>query len=176
MDLVSEAGTFDVLRPAGIIFEHSPLGPLVQLAVTAEAVGPFHTLEGDGLAGGMALLTALEDLADGLCERALVGGYCWAPPCAWLMGLVAAPERETRWHAAFLHGRAKPDEEALATLATALGSRPTVHRGAHEADPLGLEAHAAMLEAAERGGAHAVWTREPDGRAMLLGVRHVEGG
>ena len=170
--LVEAHGGFDALKPASMIFEHMPLGPFAQLAVAAEAVGPFYTLEGDAIAGGMALLTALEDLATGQAQRALVGGYRLTAPRAWLALLAADPGRATRWKAVFTHGRKAPDAGDLAALQAALGQAPALVPGDPVADPLGLAAHFAMLEAAEAGGAHAVWSCAADGRGLLLGVRH----
>lgn len=170
--LVEAAGSFDALKPASMIFEHMPLGPFAQLAVATGAVGPFYTLEGDAMAGGMALLTALEDLQAGACDHALVGGYRLTAPRAWLLLLGRAPGRRTRWKAVFTHGRKAPDAADLAAIAQALGEAPALVPGDPVADPLGLAAHQAMLEACEAGGAHAVWSSAADGRGLLLGIRH----
>lgn len=173
MALVERHDGFDGFKPASMIFENMPLGPFAQLAVAAGAVGPFYGLEGDSLAGGMAVLTALGDLALGRCERALVGAYRLTAPRAWLMLLAADTGRETRHKAVFTHGRKAPDAADLGILAAALGEAPALVPGDPVADPLGLAAHQAMLEAAEAGGAHAVWSVAADGRGLLLGVRHL---
>lgn len=175
MALIEQHDGFDAFKPAAMIFEHLPIGPFAQLAVAAEAVGPFYALEGDAIAGGMALLTALADLAAGHCDRALVGGYRLTAPRAWLLLLARADDRRTRYKAVFTHGRKAPDAADRACVAAALGAQPTLVPGDPVADPLGLAAHQAMLEAAEAGGAHAVWSSAADGRGLLLGVRHEPG-
>lgn len=170
--LIERHDGFDGFKPAAMIFEHLPVGPFAQLAIAAEAEGPFYALEGDAIAGGMAVLTALADLAGGACARALVGGYRLTAPRAWLMLLARDDGRRTRHKAIFTHGRRQPAVADLDALAAALGAEPTLVPGDPVADPLGLAAHQAMLEACEAGGAHAVWSSAADGRGLLLGVRH----
>jgi hypothetical protein len=172
MALIERYDGFDGFKPASVIFEHSPIGPFVQLAVEAGALGPFASLEGDALAGGIALVSALEDLTAGLADRALVGGFRFTAPRAWLTLLAAEPTRTTRWKAIYTHGRPAPSEADLALVEAALGAPATRVPSDTVADPLGLVAHAALMQACEGGGAHYVFSYAADGRGLLVAVRH----
>ena len=172
MAVIEAYDGFDGVKPASLIFEYIAIGPFTQLGIELAALGPFYSLEGDALAGTMALLTALEDLAGGACERALLGGYRLTAPRAWLALLAADAGRETRWKAIFTHSRRQPAEADIQALAQALGAEPTLVPADPVADPLGLAAAYALLEACEAGGAHYLWSVGADGRGLLLGVRH----
>lgn len=172
MAIIERYDGFDGFKPASVIFEHSPIGPFVQLAVEAGALGPFASLEGDALAGGIALVSALEDLTAGLADRALVGGFRFTVPRAWLALLAVEPGRTTRWKAIYTHGRPAPDASDLAIVEAALGAPATRVPVDPVADPLGLAAHAALMEACEAGGAHFVFSHAADGRGLLVAVRH----
>lgn len=172
MAVIDEYSGWDGFKPASIVFEHVPIGPFAQLAIEAGAQGPFTSLEGDALAGGMALVAALEDLTAGHAERALVGGYRYTAPRAWLALLAADPGRTTRWKAIYTFGRPAPSDDDLAAVAAALGAPAERIPGDPVADPLGLAAHAALMEACEGGSAHYVFSHAADGRGLLVAVRH----
>ncbi|MBM3270604.1 MAG: hypothetical protein FJZ01_23465 [Candidatus Sericytochromatia bacterium] len=122
-DLVVTRG-FDALKPAAMVFEHVPLGPLAQFAIALGCKGPFWSIEADDLAGPTALLQALEDLADGRCDQAMVAAYEFDPPAARACLLVrddAAPPLV--WSARFIAGRRDPGRADLEAVAESLGLR-----------------------------------------------------
>jgi hypothetical protein len=161
-----DRGGFDGIRPSAGVFEHQPHGPFTSLAVALGCEGPFQVLEGDGLCGGLAVLSALTDLQRGRCELALVGG--WLPQDhAWLMLLEAVKlpvgHAVRRWTAAW-----DGDPAAEIRVAQALRGMPTFLVPAAD-DPHGLEALGEALEGATDGSPHAVSLRSSDGRRLLLG-------
>lgn len=162
---------FDAFKPASLIFEYLPLGPFASLAIALDCQGPFFTLEGDELAGPLAIMTALDDLHSGRCEQALVGSYLRTPEVSWLMLLAHRPEAGLCWKAIFTHGQVAPSHEQLQALETALGMpiRLAPDRD-YSADPHGCDALSAALTAAQAGDATAVWSCTADGRGLLLGL------
>lgn len=175
-DLVVEQG-FDVLKPAAMIFEHVPLGPLAQLAIALGCQGPFWSIEADELAGPTAVLQALEDLADGRCDQAIVAGYDFDPPAARAMLLVRddAASATLSWQARFTYvpfgpGTADvPPPGDVVAVGEALGVPVAVLAGGTDHHGLALAGEA--FERAANGEIVAVWRRAPDGRGLLLGVR-----
>jgi hypothetical protein len=162
-------GSFDAFRPTALIYEYLPLGPLVQMAITFGCGGPFLSLEGDALAGPMAVVAALDDLEAGRCDQAIVGEYDHdAPTCRLLLlERVEGPalRRVVRYGAA----SAEPPAALVAEVEAALGaSVALVERGE---EPHGLVAMTAALEQAQAGTPSAVWRYTDDGRGMLVGLR-----
>lgn len=165
-DVLEESeGSFDAFRPASLIFEYLPLGPLVQVAIAFGCGGPFVALEADELAGPTAVVAALDDMAAGRCDQALVGAYLFKPARSLLALLERSEGPGLRWVA-----RYGASMEALrAEVEGVLGMRLVVAPD-DGSDPHGLTPMLQALEAAQRGQPTAVWRVTDDGRGMLVGV------
>lgn len=169
-DMVEPHHSFDVFKPASMIFEYLVIGPFAHIAVALGCEGPFVSLEGDEIAGALAVTAALHDLQRGRCEMALVGAYQREPARSWLMLLSADPTAPLRWQRRYTYGHDRPPAEDVTALETALGGpvRLLADRDG-EADPHGLAAFSEALQAAQVGERVAVWSCTPDGRGVLVG-------
>ena len=163
--LEESGGSFDVFRPASLIFEYLPLGPMVTVAIAFGCGGPFVALEGDELAGPTAVAAALDDLAAGRCDQALVGGYVFQAPRSRLLLLSPTEAPGLRWVTRY----GSSPEGLLAEAEQVLGVALTL-AAPDETDPHGLSAMVSALEAAQAGRPTAVWRCTDDGRGMLVGL------
>jgi hypothetical protein len=163
-DAVDE-GSFDSLVPAEAIFQHLVYGPFTSLAIALDCRGPFRVFEAEGVGGGLAVQSAMDDLQRGRCDLALVGAYRLHDR-SWLMLL--GPEHGEgclrRWAAGF---GAPAEERVRARLTKFVEPLAPFESDLHAGATLAAAMRAAML-----GGASAVAMACGDER-MVLGF---EGG
>lgn len=163
-DVLEETGgSFDEFRPASLIFEYLPLGPLVHVAIAFGCGGPFVALEADELSGPTAVVAALGDLAAGRCDQAMVGAYFFKPASARLL-LLGPAEGGLRWVARYGTSADALRAEAEQALGVSL------ELAEDPDDPHGLALMARALEAAQEGRPTAVWRVADDGRGLLVGL------
>ena len=155
---------FDAVRPAALIFRHSPYGAAGSLAVAQNCQGPFYTIEGDELAANLTTIQALSELKRETCDQALICSC--VDQRAWLTQIKRGDD--LIWAKQFTHGTNDPP---ITKLETQLKTKLTVITSTQ--DPHGMGAVQQAMTNASKGTPTAVWSITPDKRGLLLAFARI---